>query len=168
MPAAWWHQLPNSPVFSCCANQHHLGTKLPVDTSRSSPDLDCADSFVAFIAIISTFAPPIPYYDHAPAGPGRTDLPHRQVWRLGPQLVTPASAVRGENGERGDDEDLPGARHGLGVGGAMYEVAAAASDHEARNQNTGQEYRVYGRQQLVRVQLLYIFISPIYSLVSNL
>ena len=66
-----------------------------------------------------------------------------------------------ESGVWSDDEDLTGLDMG-GARGAVYEVAAAAkepvaaSDHEARNQNTGQEYRVYGLAACRCLQLLYI------------
>ena len=52
-----------------------------------------------------------------------------------------------ENGVWCDDEGLPGLDMG-GARGAVYEVAAAASDHEAERQNTGQEYKEYGQSSL--------------------
>ena len=70
-----------------------------------------------------------------------------------------------ESGVDSDDEDLPGLG---GARGAVYEVAAAVSDHEAEKQNTRQEYRSTDCSSLYVVQPLYIFISPYLFLVSNL
>ena len=47
-----------------------------------------------------------------------------------------------KSGVKSDDEDLPGLDVG-GARGAVYEVVEA-SDYEAENKNTGQEYGQYG------------------------
>ena len=59
-----------------------------------------------------------------------------------PPTAPRCTSVHQKSGDESDDEDLPGLDVG-GARGAVYEVVAA-SDHKAKNKNTGQEYGQYG------------------------
>ena len=149
-------------MFYCQAHQHHLGTLAPCVASRPGR---CRHHDA--ISAVSTITPPISLIDHKRGHLVKeaADLPisswhlcrsppdlasARQRQCKHPGMVIPCASrpLRTwpvqyvECGVESNDEDLPSLDVG-GARGAVYEVVEA-SDYEAENKNTGQEYGQYG------------------------